>query len=528
MTERAVPPRRRRNRAGTPIVEFVAFRVRPELLALAFGVSLLVVYRAATQSITYDEAWTFLRFASQPWPRALGDFTANNHVLFTIAAKVTTTAFGVSELALRLPSVLAAAAYLAAALRLAPRLAPGRVGAFLAAAALTLNPLVLDFLVAARGYGMALAALLWGVAGMVVVLREPRRWPCRRLALVSLALGLAIAANLAFAVGAAAVGVGLVCALAWRGRLRVSEVLALVIPGALAAGLVLAVPLAHARREHFFYGADGAWEAVQSLVDASLRHSAAAPPDAFAAWCLAGAAALVGVICLAFVRDAGRAASRARSPGRRTSVRLAVAAMVVTALLLSVMLHLAAGVPYPLERTGLYAIPFVTIVLAMSLQRAAPRRVRILAGVALAALVVRYGTEVQWWHFRTWRFDASSRQVYEQARALHAQTGCRGAVASSWQYEPALRFYAVLAGGDCPVRVTAGWTPPHWMYEVYVLFPEFDAAVAPSSIEVVHVDARSGAVVAVRREPDLRHADLAAARSPSLRPPAGSAGGAAR
>lgn len=70
------------------------------------------VYRAWTQSITYDEAITYNTFVVGPMGRAFAGDNANNHVLFTIFAKVTTRAFGISELALRLPSIAAGALYL--------------------------------------------------------------------------------------------------------------------------------------------------------------------------------------------------------------------------------------------------------------------------------------------------------------------------------------------------------------------------------------------------------------------------------
>ncbi|MGB9606283.1 MAG: hypothetical protein ACPL88_10455, partial [Bryobacteraceae bacterium] len=128
---------------------------------LLAGLGCVSVYRAATQSITADEAFTYNHFAGGDEPVRVYD--ANNHVLFTWLARASVGVFGLSELSLRLPAVLGGWFYLAAVSVLARRLY-GRGWLFLlAVAALALNPFVLDFLSAARGYGLALALLMWAI-----------------------------------------------------------------------------------------------------------------------------------------------------------------------------------------------------------------------------------------------------------------------------------------------------------------------------------------------------------------------------
>src|SRR5262249_59822866 len=87
---------------------------------------------------------------------------ANDHLLHTALAWLSVRAFGNSELALRLPALLGAALCLLALRRLARRVCGDGPLHLLALVLVAANPLVLDLLVAARGYGMALALLLWG------------------------------------------------------------------------------------------------------------------------------------------------------------------------------------------------------------------------------------------------------------------------------------------------------------------------------------------------------------------------------
>jgi hypothetical protein len=75
---------------------------------------------------------------------------------------------------------------------------------------LTLNPLVLDFLVAARGYGLALALFLTALCDLLVCLSEGNGTatvPSRKVVLYRAGVGLALsaAANLTFLIPAIAV-----------------------------------------------------------------------------------------------------------------------------------------------------------------------------------------------------------------------------------------------------------------------------------------------------------------------------------
>jgi hypothetical protein len=72
--------------------------------------ALLLIYvavRAALMSFTHDESLTYtILKGDETWV-----FTGNHHVLNSILAKGSALLFGYSELALRLPNVLAFAAY---------------------------------------------------------------------------------------------------------------------------------------------------------------------------------------------------------------------------------------------------------------------------------------------------------------------------------------------------------------------------------------------------------------------------------
>src|SRR5436305_9356826 len=117
------------------------------------GLLAVSLYRAMTQSVTPGEAWNFDRFIRPPWAEALSRFDVNNHVLNTLLVRISTSRFHLTELSLRLPSLLAGALYLWVAFGMARRWFGNGVPFLAVLGLLTLNPLVVDGLSEARGYG---------------------------------------------------------------------------------------------------------------------------------------------------------------------------------------------------------------------------------------------------------------------------------------------------------------------------------------------------------------------------------------
>jgi hypothetical protein len=118
----------------------------------------VVIVRAHSQAITIDEATTYdLWIApSEPdyWQGA-----SNNHILNSILTRLCVLVFGLSHLTMRCGAIAGALLYLSAVRAFCLRLpSPLQYAAFIC---LTANPFLLDYLVAARGYGLALGFLAW-------------------------------------------------------------------------------------------------------------------------------------------------------------------------------------------------------------------------------------------------------------------------------------------------------------------------------------------------------------------------------
>jgi len=93
------------------------------VLAGCFAMAWLVA-RALSQSITIDEADTYLSFVAPDWPSYWYP-SNNNHVLNSILMRLFIWLFGLSQLSVRGPALIGAAIYIVAAYRLCKMIAAG-------------------------------------------------------------------------------------------------------------------------------------------------------------------------------------------------------------------------------------------------------------------------------------------------------------------------------------------------------------------------------------------------------------------
>ena len=127
------------------------------LAALSFA---LRVYKI-NQSLWYDEIYMVFNFLSQPWQDVFWNFSRpNNHILYTLLAKLSANKFGLKEWSLRLPS-LVLGAFIPPACYALYRKRLGDFTSFLAALFLALNFWSVWFGQDARGYsGLILFSML--------------------------------------------------------------------------------------------------------------------------------------------------------------------------------------------------------------------------------------------------------------------------------------------------------------------------------------------------------------------------------
>ncbi len=492
-------------------------------------------YRAATQSIVHDEALTWQWYLSGPASAIFQTFTANNHFLATVLFRISTTLFGSSELALRLPTVLAGAWFYWTVFRLCGLVLGNGWLFFVGCAALTLNPLLLDFMVAARGYGLAIAGLFWALYQMLCWFQEQSGGVAgdllrKRLWKAALGCSIAVATNLTFIIPVSILAVAF-CVLILRASgspapaaasasapaaktrkkskkskpeparqpsRSYAPLINFVVPViVLAIAFLLAAPIDLARGEDFYAGLPTAMKSLRDLVDSSFAYGNAGVLRGIEkTW------SDIALLLLPLMALAALIVVAANNQPLRSAPELATwfasLAVVGSAILLTAA-HLASGIPYPQDRTGIYFIPLTTLA-ALGLARILTERPGLpcWAGFAIAILLASFAVEfaAQWntKSFLVWRYDADTKRIFEAIEAAPKPT-VPVRLGVSWTLEPALNYYREVR--------KAGWMVPverdgvGGSRQFYAATPEDQGALLWRGLKQIYKGPVSGTALAV-------------------------------
>ncbi len=471
------------------------------VLGLIFAIN---VYRAATQSITHDEGVTYENFVAAPWSVVLNSYDANHHVLHTIVCKVFVDLLGVSPLTLRLASVLSGLLYFYAVFRISEGVFGPGWYLLLSALLLSLNPYLLDFQSAARGYGMAVAFFFLALWEMLEWLREPQP---RRLIRAGIALGLSIGANLVLAPPSAGLALMFLVAV-WNQRrsfqptVTVSKkgtkketlnpfptlgqaLVRFVLPLAGIAALIDLSPLSNSSGQQFYVGAATLRAGAESIVRSSLQPA----PD----WLIAALALVVlPAVIAAAALVAWRAVSKWTTSTPLERVISLTGGCMLIAFIALVAAHLLFDVPYPEGRTGIYWIPMLTfsgLALAKLWERAT-----VFLAAPMAACIAMYLVQFRVSYYVDWPYDRDSRAIANLIRDHKAATDRKVVIEGSWQLEPSINFYRVSDHLDWVAEVERATPKPG--ADFYLLLAQDAHFVNDLRLKVLFQGKQSGTILA--------------------------------
>lgn len=480
------------------------------LIIAAGSAFALAIVRACLQSITVDEANTYFWWvrAYYPWSPA-----SNNHVLNSLLMWVSTHVFGTSVLAVRLPALIGAALYIFICYFLCRSITDRFSLQFPVFVCLIFNPLILDFMVAARGYGLANAFLLAAIAIPVWHHQTGSVSLRKSCALASLALGLSFLANFSFAFVDVAVFFALaVWALSRRGTDSKVRILGVcVLPGLFVALLIGSYPIIHMPREDLWIGTHSLREMWRSLIEASLyqldpRFLGSQYYKALNSF-KPRVLPYVGVFCIcqliASMADGSWLRESSESRKRWLAWLTAALAAIVA---LAVFLHWIAfrfdNLPLPKARTGIFLLPLCTLIAAAI--AASPAR-------SLVSRWLRRGTTAAFFcaafysllclrvsYFEEYPWDQDVKDVYGVLAGLNHNNGVTD-VAASWMYHSPLNFYRVASGKETFPEFTLAEEPPPSGKAVYILQAPYDQQfIAKEKLTVIYRGKSTEVVVAVK------------------------------
>ncbi len=403
-----------------------ADRERLLCLSLAAVRTVFCGYRAVHQSITFDESWEYTDFVAGPWARVWSGHPTN-HVLFTMFAKISAGALGVSEFSLRLPTVIAAFFLMWGAFEVLRLTTESRALRWAAWIALAFHPLLLDFSVAARGYGMAAALMIWAVYFAMK----------NRFADGGALIGFAVAANYTVAFPA----FGLIVSIA---VLIPGNVLDRVKQAARPAGIAVAVvailcgfPLLRIPKSSL-YGATTLDDSLRNLIWTSIHASPSGLPAHGGAPRIPLLEFVAIPLLFGFMAIADVRMFKHQRGSRLTLIPAATFFIAAAALILA---HWIAGVPYPYDRTGLP----LTVLLGIAwtiLANGSPAWLRNAFTLLACALVVQFALQMHTDYFQMWWFDAKSKEAALALKhAVLRSPASDPTAAVLWQNSRSIEFY---------------------------------------------------------------------------------------
>ena len=389
------------------------------------------VARAYVQSITIDEADTYNLFVFR---RIYLYYAANNHVLNSTLMYGFTEWLGTSQFTVRLPALLGAALYLGAVYRLCRFLGTSLFVQLTLFVCLVFNPFIFDHLVAARGYGLALAFMMWAIVYFAEQYVQENGWLLTACAVSSACAGLSLGANFSFAfVDLATMTAILLFAWYKRPKQWFRVLGGCVLPGAAIVAIVSSYALLHWYAGELFYGAHSLRETFTTVIAASLFRNRfeVLQPLVFP---LVGATGLFWLLYLLFRRVKTRMAP----------LGLAAAAVFAGTAAIHYAIFRLFDLPLPKDRTAIFFFPLFMIVAGvLAATPAASRGGQVLRTSflgSLALMAVYFLLCLRLTYFKEWRWDADVQKTYSILTCLNRTQQVKR-VTSTWSYLSALRFY---------------------------------------------------------------------------------------
>lgn len=510
------------------------------LLATALFAFGWIVLRAHTQAVTMDEAVTYINWVR---PQGFGIWQArsNNHLLNSLVMRVFTSIFGVSNLTVRSGALIGAALYISAAYRLSDLVAPGFLLRWTLFVCLVFNPFIQDFLVAARGYSLASAFLLWPIALVASFeMRASREIPAtsdvptsaeittpdgvlwKPLLIVcgqaSVLIALSFIANFSFAFvdGAALLMIFLwACgsmpressgANRWNSYLKLAAACAL--PGLFVVAALAGRVLTHYPKNELVYGAESFGETLRSLYEASiyqLNPNLMIQPADLAPFITILFLFIGGISAIRLGQILSTRASVAQGQARMLD-RLAdgIAGTLLLTVAASWLAFHVRGLPWPKDRTGIYLVILATLLAGLIAAIPIPtlwgNLSRQVLTAALFGLAIYFLLCLRVGYFKEWIWNADMDKVYSALASYNRSCGVKSPHVN-WRFDASLNYYRILSGKESFIVFPPDAGPPFAEYPdsqpLYVLYGPEDADYPVRHGLSVVYSSKFGTVIAI-------------------------------
>jgi hypothetical protein len=375
---------------------------------------------------------------------------------------------------------------------------------------LVFNPFIFDFLVAARGYGLASGFLLSAICLVAYALApDNSKSPLRACALASLCIALSFLSNFSFAF-VDAVTIVMLYLWASGGKslpTRMALAAACFLPGLFLAGALAGPIVLQWNQRELTYGAASLRETFKSLYQASFYELDPSVQELLFIDVPRIIPAMFGIFVAwrtLLVLIHWRSLRKAQSPWPPIFLTVPIVAT-AGALMIHWVLFRIKRIPLPLDRTGIYMVVLGTLFLGILAAVSIPTRAGEISRRCLTVLMVVLGSYfllcLRMNYFKEWKWDSDTDKLYSALASYNHACGLKE-IAVDWRYDAALNYYRDTSGRETfPAFPHPDHLPPG--KRAYVLFePEDEDFLANNGLTVVY-RAPSGAAIALAPQIEL-------------------------
>jgi len=372
--------------------------------------------------------------------------------------------------------------------------------------ALTVNPVILDFAVVARGYSLALALFMVSIsicAGEIK--RKPPLSGPRKSILIALSCvcSLSVLANLSFAfANFSLLAVFVIWSTlrtknkpAWRSL--VISLLLLAVPGS-ALFLLMNPGVLQFSMVTFYFGSASWFEFYESVT--RIIFDSMPSPFALIRY-LPLVLSLVVLIYLASAVIPSLMRWRLESAALNETMTLWLFFLAILAATVAIhsLFHVLFSRPLPQDRTGLFLVPLATLIVVLSITGLEHSRGDFLAKAVLGALVMGFLLCIRTSWVYVWKFDSGGPEV-SAFISQYAREHNIAHAGTQWPLAEALRFYPTLRKEPDTVELHELNSPADTSGEdLFVLHKRDSPFISSEHLKIIFEHPLSEVVVAVRQ-----------------------------
>lgn len=447
--------------------------------------------KSSMTSFTHDESYTYLAFIHDSFMDIISfkNWYTNNHILNSLSMKYSEMIFGSSEIALRLPNLLALLIYMRYSYLLYRSQDP--IITIPVFALLISNLAMIDLFSVARGYGLSFGFMIMGMYYLIEYLREPNRkyliWFHTAAILASLSSFTMLTIYVSF-LAVYNVVIFMEQFYVKAGKFEPFQINKVHIIPLLIATAILFEPVRRVLTfsKLDFGGKEGFFENTLTHVSINLTHGLGLSDTAF----VVAKIVLVLIVLLTFVWIIFKLIQKEVQFFESYKGLIVSNLLLICISSIIILSHVILGADYPVARFSSFLIPLYLVHFGFLVQYVSALGNKkwmapVMYGLALAS-IISFVFKFDWHTSSEWGYDMYTKNMVETLEKYHQGNYPNETDVSlgiHWLFEPATNFYRDTHQVDWLNRVDRDGFDAGDQY--YYIFKDQLDELRPNTFEII-------------------------------------------